>query len=99
MFTAPTFPDDFNLADYFLFDRLAEGLGAKDAILFGERRYSYATVAARVHALAGFFAGFPDNFAQITWFAGDRGLPFGWMIDMWLGAILATLVAGALYKD
>src|ERR1700679_2308847 len=56
MFTAPTFPDDFNLADYFLFDRLAEGLGAKDAILFGERRYSYATVAARVHALAGFFA-------------------------------------------
>jgi len=55
--------------------------------------------ALRVGFLAGFFAGFPDNFAQITWFAGDRGLPFGWMIDMWLGAILATLVAGALYKD
>ncbi len=49
--------------------------------------------------LAGFFAGFPGNFAQATWFAGDRGLPFGWMIEMWLGAILAALVAGWLYKD
>jgi len=49
--------------------------------------------------LAGFFAGFPENFAQATWFAGDRGLPFGWMIEMWLGAILAALVAGWVYKD
>jgi benzoate-CoA ligase family protein len=56
MFAPPTFPDDLNLADYFLFDRLAEGLGDKDAILFGERRYTYAAVAARVRALAGFFA-------------------------------------------
>ncbi len=32
------FPDDFNLADYYLFDRLSEGLGDKRAILFGERR-------------------------------------------------------------
>ena len=31
--------------------------------------------------------------------AGDRALPFGWMIELWLGAILATLVAGWLYKD
>ncbi len=52
----PTFPDDFNLADYFLFDRLAEGLGGKDAILFGERRYTYADVAERARALAGFLA-------------------------------------------
>jgi hypothetical protein len=49
--------------------------------------------------LAGFFAGFPGNFAQATWFAGDKGLPFGWMIDMWFGAILAALVAGWIYKD
>ena len=55
--------------------------------------------ALKVGFLAGFFAGFPGNFAQATWFAGDRGLPFGWMIDMWLGAILATLTAGWLYKD
>jgi hypothetical protein len=55
--------------------------------------------ALKVGFLVGFFAGFPDNFAQLTWFAGDWGLPFGWMIDMWLGAILATLAAGWLYKD
>ena len=41
-----TFPDDFNLADYFLFDRIAEGLGGKSAIRFGERDYTYEVVAA-----------------------------------------------------
>ncbi len=51
-----TFPDDFNLAHYFLFDRLAEGLGDKKAILFGERSSSYAEVAERTRALQGFFA-------------------------------------------
>ena len=55
--------------------------------------------ALKIGFVAGFFAGFPDNFAQATWFAGDRGLPYGWMIDMWLGAILAALIAGWLYKD
>ena len=55
--------------------------------------------ALKIGFLAGFLAGFPGNFAQETWFAGDRVLPFGWMIDMWLGAILAALVAGWLYKD
>jgi hypothetical protein len=55
--------------------------------------------ALKVGFLAGFFAGFPGNFAQETWSAVDRALPFGWMIEMWLGAILAALVAGWLYKD
>jgi hypothetical protein len=55
--------------------------------------------ALKIGFLAGFLAGFPGNFAQETWFAGDRVLPFGWMIDMWLGAVLAALVAGSLYKD
>jgi hypothetical protein len=55
--------------------------------------------ALKIGFVAGFFAGFPGNFGQATWFAGDRALPFGWMIEMWLGAILATLVAGWLYKD
>ena len=55
--------------------------------------------ALKVGFLAGFFAGFPSNFAQETWSAVDRALPFGWMIEMWLGAILAALVAGWLYKD
>jgi hypothetical protein len=55
--------------------------------------------ALKVGFLVGFFAGFPENFAQETWSAVDRALPFGWMIEMWLGAILAALVAGWLYKD
>jgi hypothetical protein len=42
---------------------------------------------------------FPDNFAQETWFAVARVLLYGWIIDMWLSAILATLVAGWVHKD
>jgi benzoate-CoA ligase family protein len=52
----PTFPDDFNLADYFLFHRLGEGLAHAPAILFGDRVYSYGDVATRVRSLVGYFA-------------------------------------------
>jgi hypothetical protein len=55
--------------------------------------------ALKVGFVAGFFAGFPDNFAQATWSPLGRELPFGWMVEMWLGAILAALVAGFFYKD
>ena len=56
MTALPTFPEGLNLADCFLFDRLAEGLGDRDAILFGARRYTYADVAGHARALAGFLA-------------------------------------------
>ncbi|WP_394823312.1 AMP-binding protein [Pendulispora albinea] len=49
---APAFPSVFNLADYYLFDRLAEGLGDKVALRFGERAYTYARVAERTHQMA-----------------------------------------------
>ncbi len=39
-----TFPERFNLARYYLFDREAEGLGPKVAIRFGERSWTYAEV-------------------------------------------------------
>jgi len=55
--------------------------------------------ALRVGFWVGFVAGFPENFAQATWSAGSRALPFGWMLEMWLGAILAAMVAGWLYKE
>jgi len=55
--------------------------------------------ALRIGFWVGFMAGFPVNFGEATWFVGDRGLPFGWMLDMWVGSILATLVAGFLYKE
>ena len=55
--------------------------------------------ALKVGFLAGFFAGFPNNFAEATWSQAGRALPFGQMVEMWLGAILASLVAGWLYKE
>ena len=48
----PTFPDRFNLADYFLFERLREGLGGKVALRFGENAYTYDEVAGRTRAFA-----------------------------------------------
>jgi benzoate-CoA ligase family protein len=47
-----TFPEGMNLADYYLFDRLADGLGAKVAIRFGECAYTYDDVAERARRFA-----------------------------------------------
>lgn len=55
--------------------------------------------ALRIGFWVGLVAGFPLNFAQATWSAAGRELPLGWMIEMWLGAILASLVAGFFYKE
>jgi benzoate-CoA ligase family protein len=43
----PTFPDDFNLANYFLFDRLKEGRGTNIALRFGSHSFTYEQVADR----------------------------------------------------
>jgi benzoate-CoA ligase family protein len=45
-------PDTANLADYFLFQRLEEGLGHKTALSYGDRHYSYELVAQRTRAMA-----------------------------------------------
>jgi hypothetical protein len=55
--------------------------------------------ALKIGVLVGFAAGFPGNFAQAAWSTVDRVFPLGWMLDLWVGSILATLVAGWLYKD
>lgn len=55
--------------------------------------------ALRVGFLVGFVAGFPINLSIATWAPFDRIFPLGWMLDLWVGAMLATLVAGWLYKD
>jgi len=55
--------------------------------------------ALKVGFLVGFVAGFPLNFAQATWSPIERMFPLGWMLEMWVGSILATLVAGWLYKE
>jgi benzoate-CoA ligase family protein len=51
------FPDEFSLADYFLFDREREGKGGRIALRFGERTWTYADVADRSRALARFLVG------------------------------------------
>ena len=55
--------------------------------------------ALKIGVLVGFAGGFPENFAQACWSPVERVFPLGWMLDMWVGSILATLVAGWLYKD
>jgi len=55
--------------------------------------------ALKVGFLAGFAAGFPTNFGTASWAPFDRMFPLGWMLELWVGSILATLAAGALYKD
>ncbi len=55
--------------------------------------------ALKIGFLVGFLAGFPGNFAQATWSPMPRVFPLIWMLEIWVGAILATLVAGFFYKD
>jgi hypothetical protein len=55
--------------------------------------------ALKVGAMVGFCAGFPGNFAQAAWSPVPRVLPLGWMLDLWMGAVLATLVAGWIYRE
>jgi len=55
--------------------------------------------ALRVGFLVGFAIAFPMNLSVATWFPIDRIFPMWWMLDLWIGAMLATLVSAALYKD
>ncbi|HEY1272748.1 MAG TPA: hypothetical protein VGF08_12210, partial [Terriglobales bacterium] len=55
--------------------------------------------ALKVGFLVGFVGGFPMSFAQAAWSPIPRIFPLSWMLEIWIGAILATLVAGFLYKD
>lgn len=55
--------------------------------------------ALRVGLRAGFAMGFPLNFALAAWLPLNRIFPLWWMLELWVGAILATLVAGWLYRD
>jgi hypothetical protein len=73
------------LAYLYAWSRATAGAGPKTALKIG--------------MLVGFCAGVPGNFAQAAWSPVPRILPLGWMLDLWVGAILASVVAGWLYKD
>ena len=85
----PEFPDRFNLADYFLYDRLGEGLGDKAAILYGDRRYSYAEVARRARALGTYLQGVGLAPEERVYVVLPDTPPFAW-------AIFATWTAGGV---
>ncbi|MEM9490875.1 MAG: benzoate-CoA ligase family protein, partial [Myxococcota bacterium] len=74
----PTFPDAFNLADYFLFDRLSEGLGGKVAIRYGERAYTYGEVAERSRALARYLVSIGVSCEQRIYVVLPDTPPFAW---------------------
>ena len=50
--------------------------------------------ALAVGILVGFAMAFPLNFATAAWAPVSRVFPLWWMIELWVGAILAALVAG-----
>jgi acyl-coenzyme A synthetase/AMP-(fatty) acid ligase len=87
--TAPTFPDDLNLADYFLFDREREGCSDKIAIRFGERAWTYADVAARSRRLAAWLVASGLAPEQRVYIVLPDVPPFAW-------AIFGTLAAGGV---
>ncbi len=55
--------------------------------------------ALRVGFLLGFLMSFPLSLTMATWAPFGRSIPLGWMVDLWGGAILATLVSAWLYKE
>jgi len=55
--------------------------------------------AVKVGLIGGFLAGFPVNFYLATWAPMSRGIPAGWLLELLVGAVLATLVAGWFYRE
>jgi benzoate-CoA ligase family protein len=89
MTTAPTFPEDFNLASYFLFDRLKDGSAEKVAIRFGERTWTYADVFEKTLGLAMYLVKKGLRSEERVYIVLPDVPPFAW-------SIFATLAAGGV---
>jgi benzoate-CoA ligase family protein len=87
----PRFPEQFNIADYFLFDRLAEGRGERVAVRYGARHYTYAEVAERALAVARYLAAAGVDREQRVLVVLPDTPPFVWALFGVLrrGAVLA----------
>ena len=55
--------------------------------------------ALKLGAAVGFAIAFPLNFSTASWMPLSRVFPLAWMIELWVGAILAAIVAGWFYYD
>jgi benzoate-CoA ligase family protein len=84
-----TFPEDLNLAQYFLFDRIAEGLGAKVALRYGDRSYTYELVARRTRQFAALLASSGVRRGERVLIVLPDCPPFAWVF-------FGTLMRGAV---
>ena len=83
------FPEDFNLANYFLFDREREGLSKRVAIRFGDRKFTYEAIMDRTRALARYFVDAGLKPEQRVYIVLSDVPPFAW-------SIFATFAAGGV---
>ena len=86
-----TLPEDFNLADYFLFDRLSEGRGQRVAVRYGARAWSYDEVADRTARLAAALQASGVRREERVLVILPDTPPFVWsiMATLRMGAVLA----------
>jgi len=83
------FPEDLSLARYFLFDRLDEGMGARTALRFGDRSWTYETVARKSRKMAGLLAAHGVRRGERVLIVIPDAPPFAW-------AFFGTLARGAV---
>jgi hypothetical protein len=55
--------------------------------------------AIKVGLIGGLLAGFPVDFYLATWAPFSRTIPFGWLLELLVGAVLASLAAGWMYRE
>ena len=55
--------------------------------------------AFRIGFLFGFAAAFPVNLSIASYATFSRVIPLGWMCDLWVGAILATMAGAWIYRE
>jgi benzoate-CoA ligase family protein len=84
-----TFPKEFDLARYFLFDRLDEGLGDKVAVRYGRLSFSYREVAERARALASYWCELGLARESRVYIVLPDSPPFAW-------TFFGTLAAGGV---
>jgi benzoate-CoA ligase family protein len=87
--TSPAFPERFNLARYFLFDRLAEGMGERVALRWGERSFTYQDVADRTRATSTLIRSAGVRRGERVLIVLPDTPPFAW-------AFFGALAAGAV---
>jgi hypothetical protein len=55
--------------------------------------------AATLGIVVGFATAVPGHFAAGSWLPIDRAFPLWWMLELWVGALLASLAGAWVYRD